>query len=197
MMNLLRAFKPLAADFLSTIIFIAVLEITDNVVLSTAVGIATGVIQFLWYWYRGQKIEIMQWASLALVIVLGSATIYTQDARFMMIKPSIAGFAVAGVMLKRGWQNRYLPPVVQQYVSPGLLIAWGYIWSALYFVLAAANLFVAFRFDRQVWETFTAFVPTIAPLALFVIQYATMRMAVMRRIKAMGSDPGPAAAPAE
>ncbi len=194
MLNLLKAFKPLAADFLSTIIFIVIMEITDNVVLSTVVGITTGVVQFLWYWYRGQKIELMQWASLALVIVLGSATIYTQNPHFMMIKPSIGMFAVAGVMLKRGWQNRYLPPAVHEHVSPGFLIMWGYLWSALYFVLAAANLFVAFEYGRHVWETFTAFVPTFAPLGLFLIQYVSMRTAVIRRIKAMGSEPAPAPA---
>lgn len=197
MLNLLKAFKPLAADFLSTIIFIVILEITDNVVLSTAVGIASGVVQFLWYWYRGQKIEIMQWASLALVIVLGSATIYTQDARFMMIKPSIGAFAIAGVMLKRGWQNRYLPPAVHDHVSAGFLIMWGYLWSALYFALGAANLFVAFKYGRHAWEAFTAFVPTIAPISLFVIQYVSIRMPVMRRIKTMSSEPGATPAPAE
>ncbi|HEY1836220.1 MAG TPA: septation protein IspZ [Rhizomicrobium sp.] len=192
MMNLLKAFKPLAADFLSTIIFIVVLEITDNVVLSTGVGIATGVIQFLWYWYRGQKIEIMQWASLALVIVLGSATIYTQDAHFMMIKPSIGAFAIAGVMLKRGWQNRYLPPIVQEHTSPGFLIMWGYLWSALYFVLGAANLYVAFKYGRHAWETFTAFVPTIAPLVLFAIQYSSIRVAVHRKLAGLAQPPAPA-----
>jgi intracellular septation protein A len=189
MLNLLKAFKPLAVDFLSTIVFLIVLEVTDNVVLSTAVGIAIGVLQFIWFWIRGNKIEIMQWASLALVIVLGSATIYTQDARFMMIKPSIGAFAIAGVMLKRGWQNRYLPPAVHEHVSEGFLVMWGYLWSALYFALGVANLYVAFKYGRHAWETFTAFVPTLAPISLFVIQYVSMRAAVMRRIK---STPAPA-----
>jgi intracellular septation protein len=197
MLNLLKAFKPLAADFLSTIIFIIILEITKNIVLSTAIGIATGVVQFIWYWIRGNKIELMQWASLALVIVLGSATIYTHNPHFVLVKPSISMFAVAGVMLKRGWQNRYLPPAVHEHVSEGFLIMWGYLWSALYFALGAANLYVAFSFSQQVWNTFTAFVPTFAPLVLFVIQYVSMRAAVMRRIKAMGSAPGATPAPAE
>lgn len=196
-MNLLRAFKPLAADFFSTIIFVIIIEVTKNVVLSTAIGIAAGVLQFLWYWIRGNKIELMQWASLALVVVLGSATIYTQDAHFMMIKPSIAMFAVAAVMLKRGWQNRYLPPIVQEHTSPSFLIMWGYLWSALYFTLGAANLYVAFNYPLPVWNTFTAFVPTFAPLGLFLIQYLSIRVAVRRRIRALTGTPGTAPAPAE
>ncbi len=184
MLNFLKVFRPIAADFLSTIIFIAVLEITDNVVLSTSIGIASGVVQFLWLRYKGQKIELMQWASLVLVIVLGGATILTKDARFMMIKPSIAGAAIACVMMQRGWQNRYFPPPVKENVSEGFLVAWGYAWAALYFALAAANLIVAFRFGRHTWEAFTAFVPTGAPLALFVIQYVSIRAMVRRKIRA-------------
>jgi intracellular septation protein len=194
MMDLLKAFKPLAADFFSTIIFVIIIEITKNVVLSTAIGIAAGVIQFGWYWMRGNKIELMQWASLALVIVLGSATIYTRNPHFVLVKPSIAMYAVACVMLKRGWQNRYLPPIVQEHTSPGFLVMWGYLWSVLYFVLATANLYVAFNFSQQVWNAYTAFVPTFAPLALFLIQYVSIRMAVIRRIKSLGA---PQAAPAE
>ncbi len=183
MLNLLKVFKPMAADFLSTIIFIVVLEITDNVVLSTSVGIVTGVAQFLWFRYRGTKIELMQWASLVLVIVLGSATILTKDARFMMIKPSIAGFAIGCVMLRRGWQARYIPPMVKDNTPPVFLIAWGYIWSALYFAMAGANLFVAMAYGRHAWEAFTAVVPTFAPLGLFFLQYASTRWMVIRTIR--------------
>lgn len=195
MMDLLKAFKPLAADFLSTIIFVIFVEVTKNVILATAIGIATGVLQFIWYWIRGNKIELMQWASLALVVVLGSATIYTHNPHFVLVKPSISMFAVAGVMLKRGWQNRYLPPIVQEHTSPGFLIMWGYLWSALYFILGAANLYVAFNYPLQVWNTYTAFVPTFAPLGLFLIQYLSIRMAVRRKLMTQGQQP--AAAPAE
>jgi intracellular septation protein len=184
MMDFLKVFRPLIADFFSTIIFIVALEITDNVVLSTAVGIAAGVLQIGWMRFRNQKIEPMQWASFALVVVLGSATILTKDARFMMIKPSIAGAAIACVMLRRGWQNRYFPARVKENVSEGFLIGWGYVWAALYFAMAVANLVVALEFGRHVWESFTALVPTIAPLTLFFVQYATIRATVIRNIRA-------------
>jgi intracellular septation protein len=183
MLDFLKVFKPMASDFLSTILFIVVLEITQNVVLSTSVGIATGVIQFAWFRYRGQKIDLMQYMSVALVIVLGSATIYTKNAHFMMLKPSIAGFAIACVMARPGWQNRYLPAPVTENLSRGFLIAWGYAWCVLYFALAMANLYFALERGQQAWETFTAFVPTAAPLALFFLQYVSMRWMVIRTIR--------------
>ena len=52
MMDFLKVFRPLIADFFSTIIFIVALEITDNVVLSTAVGIAAGVLDVPIPFYR-------------------------------------------------------------------------------------------------------------------------------------------------
>jgi intracellular septation protein A len=184
MMNLLRAFRPLVGDFLSTIIFIAIYEITQDIVIATGAGIATGVLQFIWLKSRRHTIELMQYASLALVIVLGTATLLTKDPRFVMIKPSVAGFAIAIVMLKRGWQFRYMPPIVKENASEGFLTAWGYIWSALYFAMAAANLFISQRYGLQIWAKFNATVPTFGPLALFLIQYATMRLVIHRNIKA-------------
>ncbi|HEY5338220.1 MAG TPA: septation protein IspZ [Rhizomicrobium sp.] len=184
MMNLLRAFKPLAGDFLSTIIFIAIYEVSQNIVLATSLGIATGIGQFLWLKSRKHNIELMQWASLLLVIVLGSATLLTKDPRFVMLKPSIAGFAIACVMLQRGWQMRYLPPIAKEHASEGFLVFWGYAWSALYFATAAANLYIALFLGTKVWAEFNAVVLTFAPLVLFGIQYATMRIVIGRTVRA-------------
>ncbi|HEY2034915.1 MAG TPA: septation protein IspZ [Rhizomicrobium sp.] len=184
MMNLLRAFRPLVGDFLSTIIFIAIYEITNDIVVATGSGIVTGVAQFIWLKSRRHTIELMQYASLVLVLVLGTATLLTKDPRFVMLKPSIAGFAIATVMLRRGWQLRYMPAIVKENSSEGFLVGWGYIWSALYFALAAGNLFVSYRFGLPGWAKYNALVPTFAPLGLFLIQYLTMRVVVRRTVMA-------------
>ena len=196
MMNLLRAFRPLVGDFLSTIIFIAVYEVTDDIIIATGAGIVTGILQFIWLKARRHDFALMQYASLALVIVLGTATLLTKDPRFVMIKPSIAGFAIAIVMIQRGWQLRYMPPIVKENASEGFLVMWGYIWSALYFALAAGNLFIAWRFGLKEWAVYNAFVPTVGPLALFVIQYTTMRAVIRRTIMAKVAA-GTMTAPAE
>ena len=44
----LKSFQPIAVDFLSTIIFIAIYEITDNIMIATSVGIASGIVQIGW-----------------------------------------------------------------------------------------------------------------------------------------------------
>lgn len=182
--HLFQAFKPLLSDFLSTIVFVALAAATGNVALAIGVGMATGVGQIALIFLRGKRPQLMQWASLALVIVLGSLSLWTADPTFVMVKPSIGGVAIGGVMLQRGWQSRYLPPIVAQNVSPSLLIAWGYAWSALIFALSAANLYVALVLGQKIWLWYTAFVPLPIQLAMFLAQYAWLRAAVIRSVKA-------------
>jgi len=192
-MYFLQAFRPLLVDFLSTIVFVALYAITGSIRTAIVLGIGVGVAQIAVIFWHGKRPDTMQWASLALVVALGSASLITHDPRFVMIKPSIGGFAIGFVMLKPNWQGRYLPPIVTTNAPPKLLIAWGYIWSALLFALAFANLIVAFNFGPKIWAWYTAVVPMSAQIALFVVQYATIRYVVRRNIiAARNLSPAPA-----
>jgi intracellular septation protein len=184
MKHFLAAFRPLAEDFLSTIFFVAIYAATGSVRLGIALGIGIGVAQIAYLLARGRKIDLMQWMSLALVVTLGGATLLTHNPRFVMVKPSIGTFAVGCVMLRRNWMGRYLPPIVTQNVSEPVLAGWGYVWSALMFVLAAANLFVAFEFGMAAWAWFVSVVPLACQILLFVTQYASLRYLVRRSIRA-------------
>jgi len=184
MIRLFNAFKPLLSDFLSVIVFVIVMTITDNLVLSVVAGMATGIAQIAFEKWRGRKIEIMQWASFVLVIVLGTAAIVFRDDRFVMIKPSIGSFAIGLVMLTPNWMGRYLPPIVKENVSPVALVAWGYVWAALEMLFAAVNAWIALTLGRKVWLEYTAFVPITVQILLFLLQYAWLRAAVVRSMKA-------------
>ena len=82
--------------------FLIVYLVTDNVMLATGVAIASSVAQVIYAHVKGQPLGFMTYASLALVIVLGSATLLTNDPRFVLAKPAIAQFAIGAFMLKRG-----------------------------------------------------------------------------------------------
>src|SRR5216684_6589068 len=109
-----EVFARLATDFLSAIVFLVIYLATDNVVLATSVAIAGAVAQVIYSRLKGKPLAFMTYASLGLVIVLGSATLLTHDPRFVLAKPSIAHFAIGAIMLKRGWMLRYLPPIVTE-----------------------------------------------------------------------------------
>jgi len=98
-----QALSQLVSDFLSALFFLFVYVATGNIIAAAAIAIAAAVIQLGYVKFSGRHIEPMQWMSLGLVIVLSGASILTQSPRFVMLKPSIAHFAVAAVMLRRGW----------------------------------------------------------------------------------------------
>jgi intracellular septation protein len=183
MLNLLRAFRPIASDFLSTIIFIIAYEVTGSIVAGVCTGIAIAFAQIGWLKWRGRKIDMMQWASLALVVVLGSATLLTRNPQFIMVKPSIGAFAIAAVMLRPNWMARYMPPIVLANVSPRLILGWGYVWSAAIFTLGVANLAVAFTCGPKTWAWFTSVVPLGTQLTLFLLQYLMIRLAVIHAMR--------------
>src|SRR2546427_7554322 len=143
-------FARLASDFLSTILFLALYLITDNVVLATSVAIAGAVAQVIYSRVKAKPLGFMTYASVGLVIVLGSATLLTHDPRFVLAKPAIGHFAIGAIMLKRGWMLRYLPPIVTNTIPEYVTFA-GYAWAVLCFVLAAGTMGVAITGDMKLW----------------------------------------------
>ena len=127
-------FAKLFFDFLSAIVFLVVYLSTGNVVLATSIAIAGALAQVAYSRIKGQPLAFMTYASLGLVIVLGTATLLTNDPRFVLAKPSIAHFAIGAIMLKRGWMLRYMPPIVAETIPEYVTIA-GYAWAALMFAL--------------------------------------------------------------
>jgi intracellular septation protein len=179
-------FAKLATDFFSTIVFLVVYLATDNVVLATSVAIAGAVAQVVYSRIKGQELGFMTWASLALVIVLGSATLLTHDPRFVLAKPSIAHFAIGAIMLKRGWMLRYLPPIVTETIPEYVTVA-GFAWAALMFALGAGVIAVAATGDIKLWAFYVSVVAIGAKVAAFAIQYVAFRIVVTNRIRSISA----------
>ncbi len=176
-------FARLGADFFSTIVFLVIYLATDNVLLATAVAIAGAIAQVIYSRIRGKPLGYMTYASLALVIVLGSATLLTHDPRFVLAKPAIGHFAIGVIMLKRGWMLRYLPPIVTETIPEYATFA-GYAWAALMFVLACGTIGVAMTGDMKLWTFYVTVVLMGAKIAAFAIQYVAFRLLVGSRLRA-------------
>jgi len=175
--------RRLGSDFLSTIVFLVIYLTTDNVILATAVAIAGAIAQVIWSRIKGQTLGYMTWASLGLVIVLGSMTLLTHDPRFVLAKPAIGHVAIGLIMLKRGWMLRYMPPIVSETIPEYVTFA-GYAWAALCFALAAGTIGVAMTGDMKLWTFYVTVVLVGAKLAAFAIQYVAFRILVGNRIRA-------------
>lgn len=190
-------FARLGADFFSTILFLAIYLATDNVLLATGVAIAGAVAQVIYARVKGKELGYMTWASLALVIVLGSATLLTHDPRFVLAKPAIGHFAIGFIMLKRGWMLRYMPPIALE-TAGDMALTYGYVWSALMFASAILNLVLVFTLDPLTWSAAMSVWGIASKLTLFLVQFANMRIVGgrRRRAKLQGLGAGEAAAAA-
>jgi intracellular septation protein len=173
----------LGTDFLSALVFLVLYLATGNVVLATAVAIAGVVAQVVHARVKGQPLGFMTWASLALVIVLGSASILTSDPRFVLAKPAIAHFSIGAIMLKRGWMLRYLPPIVTDTIPDYVTIA-GYVWAALMFALGAGTIAVALTGNLWLWGIYVSVIAVGAKVVAFAVQYVAFRLLITSRIRA-------------
>jgi intracellular septation protein len=181
-------FVKLGTDFLSTIVFLALYLTTGNLVLATGMAIAGAVAQVIYTRFTGKELGFMTWASLGLVVVLGTATLLTNDPRFVLAKPSIAHFAIGAIMLRRGWMLRYVPPVVSATIPEYVTIA-GFAWAALMFALGAGTIAVALTGDMKLWAIYVSFVAVGAKVLAFAIQYAAFRLLIISRLRERATAP--------
>jgi len=173
---MLTALRTFLSDLLSTFTFLAVFAWTGNAPLAIGVSIGVGVLQVVVEKLRRRPVATMQWASMGLVIVFGGASLFMHDNRFIMMKPTVVAFAIAAVMLQKGWMDRYLPQEAHDRLPRGLIIGAGYAWSALIFSLGVANFVIAMTYSFKTWAWFNGVVPVSAEIAAFALQYAIFRI---------------------
>ena len=175
MKNLFDAGKLLLLDMAATLFFLVLYLLTHNIPLSVVLGMALGTAQIGWQFARKQPIDTMQWMSLFLVLGAGTVTLLTNDPRFIMAKPSVIYIVVGVVMLKRGWMNRYLPPIAIERLADVAMIC-GYAWSGLMFLSAALNLIVALNFSVVTWSVTMSIYGIVSKAVMFLICYTAMRI---------------------
>src|ERR1043165_7068620 len=149
MKNLFQAARVLLMDLASTILFLVVYLATDNLYVAIGLGMVFGVAQIGWQYARKQPIGSLQLLSVVLILASGTATFFTHDPTFVMLKPSVIYCIVGAVMLKRGWMNRYLPERAAPVAD--VATAFGYAWAGLMFGSAALNIALAFTLDPKTW----------------------------------------------
>lgn len=184
MKDLFQASRVLLLDMASTLLFLAAYVLTGNLFLAVALGMALGIGQIVWHLAHKQPVEALQWLSLLIILASGTATFLTDDPLFVMLKPTVIYIVVGVVMLKRGWMNRYLPPIAQATV-PDLGITFGYIWSGLMFFSAALNIVLVLSLDVTTWAAVKSVWAIGSKVGLFLIQYAVMKSTGIRRARAM------------
>ena len=152
----------IATDWLGFMVSGGVVGLAEApVLLATVVVIVATLAQILWLKASGRKVDTMLWVSLALVTVLGSATIYFHSESFIKWKPTVLYWVMGGSLLlgqlifkKNGIKSLMgaqmkLPDATWRMVN--------YSWVAFFVVMGCLNLWVAFNFPTSTWVNFKLF----------------------------------------
>ena len=131
------------------------------VLLATLVVMVATIIQILILLARGKKIDMMLWISLALVVVLGGATVWFHSETFIKWKPSVLYWAM-GLSF---WisQTFFRKNLLQAMMGAQLELpssVWqrlNFAWIAFFALMGLLNLYVAYSFDTATWVNFKLF----------------------------------------
>lgn len=179
MTRLLRVAWPVMLDTLGVLVFAVLMALNVDVRIATLAGLVVALAVVGREIVHRRRVAVLQWISLASVVVSSIATWVTSDPRFVMAKPSILFLVIGVVMLRGGWMNRYVPPAIAPRVQPEMTF-FGYAWAVLMLVSAALNASVAIWHPAS-WPAFIAVYPAVSKGVLFCVQYGVVKAALRRR----------------
>jgi len=160
-------------DVFPVVLFFVAFKLSD-IYVATAVAIAATVVQVSWLKLRGRRVDVMLWASLAIIVVFGGATLLLQDETFIKWKPTVLywlfGAVLAGGML--GFRKNLIRGLLgQQMRLPDPVWArLNWSWVAFFAFMGAANLYVAYNYSTDLWVNFKLFGGLGLMLAFVVAQ---------------------------
>ena len=136
------------------------------------------VLQLVVHRVRAGNFKTMHIITVAVVLVLGSATLLLHDRRFIQWKPTVllalasAAFLGSMVIGKQPLARRMLEAVFNEplQISARAWLLINGLWVGWFALLAAANIYVAWNFAESVWVNFKVFGITAAMLVFMVPQ---------------------------
>jgi len=136
-------------DLFPILLFFAVYKF-QGIYAATAAAIATSVLQVAWQWFRYRRVDKMLLATLAIIVVLGGATLIFHDRAFVMWKPTAIYWLFAAAF----FGSRFIgdKPLAERMMGQAVQVpnsVWkrlNLIWGMFFVFLGFANLYVANRF---------------------------------------------------
>lgn len=162
------------------------------VLLATVVVIAATLAQIVWMKSTRRKVDAPLWVSLALVLVLGGATVWFHNETFIKWKPSMLYWFmgltlwVAQTLFRRNLlkvlmgEQLDLPAVVWQRLN--------FAWVAFFAFMGLLNIYVAYSFSTDTWVDFKLF-GGIGLMLVFTVGQGVYLSRHLREPDGPSSDP--------
>lgn len=133
-------------DFFPILLFFVAYKLY-GIYAATAVAIVAAVVQNAVFWLKHRRLEKMHVVTLALIILLGGATLIFQDKAFVMWKPTAVNWAFGLAFLASQFIGN--KTLVERMMSHAIQIpsfAWTRLnmsWVIFFVLMGVANLYVA------------------------------------------------------
>ena len=131
------------------------------VLLATLVVMIATLAQAAILKLRGKKIDLMLWISLALVVVLGAATIWFHNETFIKWKPTGLYWAMALTLwISQAWfgKNLIRSMLGAELELPDMIwLKLNRAWVLFFAAMGVVNLYVAYNFSTSAWANFKVF----------------------------------------
>lgn len=147
-------------EFFPILLFFLAYKFYD-IYVATAVVIVATLLQVIYSWFKHKTVGTMQWITLVLMIVMGSATIYLHDEQFIKWKLSIVEWLFGLVFL--GSQFIGKKPIVERMLSSSLTlpaVIWkrlNLMWAIFFISIGFVNVYVMYNYTTDDWVTFKTF----------------------------------------
>jgi len=166
--------KPIL-EFFPIVLFFIFYKLYD-IYTATAVVIAATVLQVLTYRLIYRKVETLQWITLALILVMGGATLYLQDEQFIKWKLTIIEWLFGGAFLVSQFVGN--KTFIERMMGGNLDLPapiWKRLnlsWSLFFIGVGFLNIYVMSNYSTDDWVSFKTFGVPGLMVAFIVVQMA-------------------------
>ena len=147
-------------DFFPIIVFFAGYKLF-GIYNATAIAMVAAVLQVVFYRFKHQRYEKIHLISLALIVVLGSATLIFRNPWFIKWKPTTLYWLSALVFIGSSFIGE--KPLIRKMMEKNIELPesiWfklNYAWALFFILMGSVNLYVAYTFDTDFWVNFELF----------------------------------------
>ena len=155
----------LLLDFFPVLLFFVVFKYYDNptegIIAATAVAIVASIVQVAYTRIKHGRVENMHLITLALIVVLGGATIVFRNEMFIKWKPSIVNWLFAAAFLgsqfigSKNLVQRMMDKAVT--LPPVIWFRLNMAWVVFFIAVGLLNVWVVYNFDTDTWVNFKLF----------------------------------------
>jgi intracellular septation protein len=151
--------------------------------IATLVVVAATMAQIAYMLVRGKKVGMMLWISLALVTVLGGATVWFHNENFIKWKPTLLywamglSFLISHTFLRKNLLQTLMGGELE--LPAPVWLRLNMAWVGFFTLMGALNLYVAYTFSNSTWVDFKLF----GGIGLMLLFTVAQGMYLMRHIK--------------